>query len=282
MSRTSGACLVAIAVAASAVVNAQSPSTASDTSARAVVAKAVAYLRDYKEKVQFVLADELTTQAVYNPRGALLAERETSGEYFLTYLAAEGGWIGVRDITAVDGVTLEKRDNLRELLTRASFARIGRQLVERNAQYNIGSILRNISDPMMALLLLDDKHRDRCRFERRIVERSAAGTIVTLSFEERDEPTLVRGADGRPIRARGEFVIDAGTGRIVRSVITLKGGPTSGTMTTEFSENEKLGLWVPLTMVEEYHHRTSRTEERVTVRSSYSNYRRFNVSVTIK
>lgn len=263
---------------------AQTPASAPppDTSAKAVVAKAVEYLKSYKQAVQFVLADELTLQDVFNARDKRAAHRETSGEFFLTHLPAEGGWVGVRDIAVVDGVPIQNRDNLRDLLTKASFARIGRQLVDRNARYNIGSVSRNMNDPMLALVILDDKHRHRFRFERRRVEPTPAGPLVTVTFTERDEPTLVRGADGSQIFSKGELVIDAATGRLVRTVITLKDKVTTGTLTTVFTENEKLGLWLPASMDERYDHEIDDVKELVVAKSIYSNYRRFNVNVVIK
>lgn len=272
--------LLTCAIAAPMVARAQAPPP--DTSARAVIAKAAVYLKEYKEAMQFVLCDEATIQDVLNERGGRAAHRETSGEFFLTYLPTEGGWVGVRDIAIVDGVPLEKRDNLRELLTKASFARIGRQLADRNARYNIGSISRNVNDPMLALVILDDKHRDRFKFERRRVEPSATGPMVTITFTERDAPTLVRGSDGRQIFAKGELAIDAATGRLLRTVITLKGGNTTGTLTTVFTENQRLGLWLPASLTENYEHSVGRLAEKVLAHSTYSNYRRFNVNVIIK
>ena len=272
--------LVACAIAAPMVTRAQAPGI--DTSARAVIAKAAVYLKDYKEALQFVLCDEATIQDVLNERGSRAAHRETSGEFFLTYLPTEGGWVGVRDIAIVDGVPLEKRDNLRELLTKASFARIGRQLADRNARYNIGSISRNVNDPMLSLVILDDKHRERFKFDRRRVEPSATGPMVTITFTERDAPTLVRGADGSQIFAKGELVIDAVTGRLLRTSITLKDGKTTGTLTTVFTENQKLGLWLPASLTENYEHTAGRLAEKVLAHSTYSNYRRFNVNVVIK
>jgi hypothetical protein len=253
-----------------------------DTSAKAVIAKAVEYLKEYKEALQFVLADETMIQDVFGNLGRRTAHRETSGEFFLTYAAADRKWVGVRDIAVVDGVPVPKRENLRELLNKAPVARIARQLIDQNARYNIGAIARNMNDPMLALIILDDEHRSRFRFERRHVEPTPSGPLVTVSFTERDEPALVRGADGRQIFAKGELVIDAATGRLVRTVITLKDKETTGTLTTVFAENEKLKLWLPSSMDERYDHYFVRATEAVLVKSTYTNYRKFNVNVVIK
>ena len=54
MSRVSCALILACATVAPAVIHAQTSAPAPDTSARAVIAKAVSYLKDYKEALQFV------------------------------------------------------------------------------------------------------------------------------------------------------------------------------------------------------------------------------------
>lgn len=265
-----------------AALGAQAPEAQPDTSAKAVTARTVQYLKAYKEALKYVLADESTSQLVFNGLGREVGRRQTSGEYFMTYLEAEGGWVGVRDIAKVDGVPIENRDNLRDLLTQATFARIGRQLVERNSRHNIGSILRTFNDPMMPLLIFEDKHRRRCKFDVRKVDRRSSGTMVTVAFTEREDPTLIRSSDGRNIFSKGEFVIDGGTGRVERAEISLKDGATTATMTTVFKENENIGLWVPSELTEDYEHRSRRASERVTAQSAYTNYRRFNVKVVIK
>ena len=272
----------AVLIVAITVAQTPAPVQAPDTSARAVVAKAALHIKEYQEALQFVLADETATQEVFNIRNTRVALRRTTGEFFLAYVAADGGWLAVRDILTVDGTPVEPRDNLRQLLSRGSFASIGRQVADRNARYNLGSIARNFNDPMLALVILDDKHRDRFRFERRRVEPTPSGPVVTVTFAERDRPTLIRGSDGRQIFTKGEMVIDAATGRLRRTVITLKDGATDASLTTVFTENDKLGLWLPASLTERYEHSTRRARELVVAESSYSNYRRFNVNVIIR
>jgi hypothetical protein len=276
-----------------ALALAQSPAQvpAPDTSARAVVAKAAVQIKEYQEALRFVLADEATTQEVFNDNGARLARRTTTGDFFLAYVEADGGWLSVRDILTVDGEPVPARDNVRELLSRGSFARIGRQVADRNARYNLGSVARNFNEPMLALVILDDKHRNRFRFERRRVDTSPAGPVVTVAFTERDRPTLIHGSDGRQIFTKGELVIDAATGRLRRTVITLKEGEVEASLTTTFTENEKLGLWLPATLTERYEYTSNnilttssrqKRREMVVAESTYTNYRRFDVSVIIR
>ncbi len=253
-----------------------------DTSPKAVLAAASGYLKTYQTALEFVLADEITVQEVFDERDRRTARRETSGDFFLSYVAGDGGWLSVRDISKVDGKEVETGDDLRGLLNRGSMARIGRALADRNARYNIGSVTRNFNDPMLALVILDPKHQGRFRFERRDVVTTDAGTLVTLAFTERDRPTLILGSDMSPVFTRGEMTIDAATGRLQRSVITMKDGPTTASLTTTFAKVEKLDLWLPSVLVERYEHATSRQKEQVLVESTYTNFRKFSVTVKIR
>lgn len=271
----------ALLVAAGAVVAAQER-PAVDTSPRAVLAAATTQLKAYQEALQFVLADESAVQEVFNGAGRRVARRVTTGDFFLAYVAADGGWLAVRDISSVDGTTVERRDELRALLTRGSMARIGRAVADRNARYNIGSITRNFNNPMLALFILDPAHQGRFRFERRTVTATPEGMRVVLGFTERDRPTLIQSADGSPVFTRGEVTLDPATGQLLRSVITMKDGPTSASLSTTFTRVEKLDLWLPSLFVERYGHDTSRIREVVTVESTYTNYRKFEATSRIK
>ncbi len=273
---------IVLSLAATSGVHTFAQARPPDTSARAVVNKAAAFVKGYQEALKFVIADEATVQEIFDTDGDRVARRETSGDFFLAYVPAEGGWLSVRDIVTVDGVPVQQRDNLRLLLSRGSFARIGRQIADRNARFNIGAIDRNFNDPMLALVILDNKNRDRFRFSRRTVEQTPDGPVVSVAFTERDRPTLVRGSDGSQIFATGEMTIEATTGRLRQTTITLKDVGTQASMTTVFAEHEIVQLWLPRFLTERYEHTTSRLRELVVAESAYTNYRRFGVSVIIK
>ncbi len=274
--------LVLLCVSAVAPVLAQERVRPVDTSARAVLAAAASHLKAYQESLQFVLADEQTVQEVFDERDRRRARRETSGDFFLAWVPADGGWLSVRDITKVDGKPVEAGEDLRGLLNRGSMASIGRAMADRNARYNIGVVTRNFNEPMFALMILDAKHQSRFRFERKAIERGDAGTSVTLAFTERNRPTLVQAASGGPVFTSGELVLDAATGRLQRSIVIMKDGPTTAQLTTTFAENKKLALWLPATMQERYTHASPRLKELVVVESTYTNYRQFEVTARIR
>lgn len=274
--------LIPLCVAAVASVAAQERARPADTSPRAVLAAAATYLKAYQEALEFVLADEVTVQEVFDERDRRTARRETSGDFFLSYVPADGGWLSVRDISKVDGKPVEAGDDLRGLLNRGSMARIGRAMADRNARYNIGVVTRNFNEPMFALVILDPKNQSRFRFERQSIVVSEDGTLVTLTFTERDRPTLVQGASGGPVFTRGEVTLDAATGRLQRSVVIARDGPTTAQLTTTFTFNEKLKLWLPSVMQERYTHSSPRLKEVVAAQSTYTNYRKFEATARIR
>lgn len=273
--------LIFMFVAAVEPALAQVPARPVDTRPRAVLAAAASYLTAYQEALQFVLADEAAVQEVFDERERRRARRETSGDFFLAWVPAEG-WLSVRDITNVDGKPVQAGDDLRGLLNLGSMSRIGRAMSDRNARYNIGVVTRNFNEPMFALAILDAKNQSRFRFERKAVAPGDTGTLVTLAFTERDRPTLVQAASGGPVFTSGELVLDAATGRLQRSVVVMKDGPTTAQLTTTFTENEKLKLWLPATLQERYTHSSPRLKEVVVVESTYTNYRKFEVTARIR
>jgi len=254
-----------------------------DTSAKAVIARAAAYVKDYQTAWKYLLADEVNIQRVADAAGQPLAGRRTEGDFFLSYVQAEGRWLSVRDVATVDGEPVDDRGDLRELLRIGAYARIGRMVADHNARYNVGSIERNFNDPMLAMVILSDLHRGRFRFTRAGVATTDTGvTLVTITFTERDRPTLVRGADGSQVPASGEFVIEAETGRLRRSRITMKARSITASLSTSFARNETLDLWLPSTLTERYEGTIKGRREVVTVESAYTNYRKFDVNVVIK
>jgi hypothetical protein len=91
-----------------------------------------------------------------------------------------------------------------------------------NARYNIGPVVRNFNDPMLALLPLHEARRRRFSFSQRPApsETSSDGAVL-LTFEERDRPTIVRDTGGRPVFARGDLLVQPATGVVSRTRIAF-------------------------------------------------------------
>jgi hypothetical protein len=262
-----------------------------DLSEKALVSRASQYVAEYEKQFAFLIADETYQQRQFGADRQLLRTRNMRSELFVTYLAADDEWIAVRDVIEVDGQAVTRTD-LRTVLAKSEQIRGAiKDVIARNAQYNIG-LERNFNEPTLALLLLDAKRTGRIRFTRRAVVRDGAETLVTLGFEERERPTLVSSREGMALPSRGEFVIDAATGTVKRTVFQLTRPGIDAKLETTYTRDDRLGLWLPSVFMERYESGTSvgrrprRDEiasyELIECEAAYSNYRRFDVIGRIK
>jgi hypothetical protein len=263
-----------------------------DVSEKAVVAAAARYVASYQQVLTSILADEAYSQEIVEqtprdpdePRA-----RRMQSEIFFMFAPVRHDWMTIRDVLAVDGKPVGDRPDLREALRTLPPYEVAGTFKKHNARYNIGRTFRNFNEPTLSLLVLDDHHRDRFTFERRRVERTATATLVTVAFVERDRPTLIRDPDGASVFVRGEAIVDAGSGAVTRMELTARHNDVRVLLTTDYSRDEHLGLWVPSRFREEYE-RGSRPRalswasqhERIQCDAIYSNFRRFATSVRIK
>ena len=254
-----------------------------DTSPPAVVTAAARYVADYQQQFAFLIADEHYRQTRLTPDGTPYEERTMIGELFLTYVQADRDWIAVHDVAEVNGRPVADRDDLRQLLQQGAEVRgIAGRVAARNATFNIGQVFRNFNEPTLALRVLDDDPRRTFSFDRRRVTPEGDAMLVTLSFRERRRPTIVRGEGARDIESRGELTIEAGTGRIRRTLFEVADRSLRARLDTTYTFDERLDLWVPTMFTERYD--LSRPGERETVlcEAKYTNYRRFLTRGRIK
>ena len=244
-----------------------------------MVAAAAAYVRSYQQQFAFLIADERTVQESFGVKGEAhipLGRRTTRGEIFITFLEGRRHWTAVRDVAEVDGIAVLDRVNLPDLLSREDPDTVARRLFALNARYNIGGVVRNFNDPMLALLPLSDAHRSRFSFDvERADRRDGRAPQVTLAFRERERPTLVRPESGGAAFARGALTIDAGTGTVRHARFTVRYDTIEAELVTEFTREDRLDLWVPSTFSERYMNRVDGIDDLITSTSTYSNYRRF-------
>ncbi len=275
--RTIGSLLVVASVISAAFIRAApaEPQPA-DRSLDAVLGKAAEYLRDYREQLTYVMATERSKQTLVGGFGGRTEETLASDVYFV-YIPADKVWMAVRDVEIVDGKVIKDRDNVRELLN-SGHVGAARALKDRNARYNLGTILRNFNEPTLSLLVLDDQHRNRFTFQR----QGARGSSVTVSFVENAQPTLIIDTGGKPSFSRGDFTIDGSTGRVERANLRVRlSGGIDASLTTTYRADSKLKMWVPATFSEEYI-LGGRRPEKINSESKYSDFSRFDVSIRIK
>jgi hypothetical protein len=265
-----------------------------DVSEKALTSAAVTYVAEYEKQFAFLIADEEYTQTLYDADDRKVKTRVLKAELFLTYLPTDGEWIAVRDVLEVDGEPVKDREDLRALLAKSRETRLVKELTWRNSRYNIGRLERNFNEPTLPLLLLDAKRTPRIRFDRKRVTRENDVTLATLAFEERGAPTLVATRSDGPVRAKGEFLLDAATGTIRRTLFQLNRPGIAVVLETAYLKDDKLNLWLPSVFTEHYESGSNITgmglsrsaaraaREVVKCEARYTNYRRFEVTARIK
>ncbi len=202
------------------------------------------------------------------------------------FAPATRDWMAIRDVVAVDDALLRERPDLREALAALPAREVAAKFKEYNSRFNIGRTFRNFNEPTLSLLVLDEQHRHRFSFDRKRVERDGGTTLVTLAFTEKESPTLIFDLNRGRVFSRGELVIEAETGRVRRGVLSAKIGELSLELMTDYAPDERLAMWVPVTLREHYERgtrsRSGSEYERIRCEASYTNYRRFETSVRIR
>lgn len=262
-----------------------------DTSERAVVSAGGAYVAEYQRQLTSILADELYTQEIVDQRphdANMPRSRRLRSEVFFMFAPATREWMAIRDVLEADGAPLEDRPDLRHALSTRSARDAAGAFKEYNSRFNIGRTFRNFNEPTLALLVLDEEHRHRFSFDRKEVERREGAALVTIAFTEKESPTLIRDVKRGRVFAKGELIIEAGTGRIHRTALTASVGELRVRLVTLYSPDPRLGLLVPSLFTEEYEYGTPRTSarqsdyEKIACSARYTNYRRFETIVRVK
>jgi hypothetical protein len=259
-------------------------------SVSAIVNAATAYVSTYQQQLTSVVADEEYSQDVEAQTSpdtnALRSSRLMKSEVFFMFTPAERHWMTIRDVQTVDGQTPGERHNVRQLLETMPAERVGSGVKASNSRWNIGRIIRNFNEPTLSLLVLDQEHVRRFKFERKGVEITEQGGVATVAFVEKARPTLISGVMTGPTFSRGQFVIETASGRVRHGVLRAEADGVRVELTTEYGPNEKLGIWVPLEFREVYERgregRAVAEYERVRTAATYTNYRRFDVVTRVK
>jgi hypothetical protein len=105
---------------------------------------------------------------------------------------------------------------------------------------------------------------------------TAEGWIV--KFEEVAGPTLVYTTGGGNIFSRGRFWIEPDTGRVLMSEMITEDAHVRGELLVSYQSQPLLGLLVPIELRERYTENAPR-RPTITGQATYSNFRRFEVSV---
>jgi hypothetical protein len=255
------------------------------------------YVAEYQRQLTAIVADEEYVQEIRSQVPAVPEaprSRSTTGEVFFIFTAPAHGWMAIRDVQTVDGAATRERTDVREILRSLPAAQVGEQMRSYNARFNIGRIARNINEPTLALLPLDEVHRSRFRFTTRKRTDVDGRALIWLGFQERESPTLIRGVDGSRIFVKGELLVEMANGRIWETRLSAAVGTINVELTTEYRFDQRLGMMLPVVFRELYEQGTAPTHSRVpepgtavlyeqiACEAKYSNFRRFEVLSRIR
>ncbi|MDP1570951.1 MAG: hypothetical protein Q8L86_13220 [Vicinamibacterales bacterium] len=247
-----------------------------------LVAKARAQVVEFQQAFVLVSFDERYVQRADGElSGVLRGEVRTNltSAYVIARSADGTGWTPFRDVLRVNGYRVHDRDKrLTDLFEKPSptTAAQARRIMDESSRYNIGTVLRTINIPVLAILFLLPEHDARFAFEDGGTDRVGRETARVITFEERQYPTLVRTNHGLDQPSSGRFWIDPATGRVLKTEHITEGAEIEATIATTYRWDEKLSMMVPARMDEEY--RGYFATGRIRGTATYSNYRRFSVA----
>jgi hypothetical protein len=266
------------------------------------------YVRGFQHDFATVLSDESYQQKeMYSSRIAgkekvTRAERAMQSEMLFLWLPEEREWLAVRNVLSVDRKAVpDSRARLEQWLANSTPGAMGRlrNLRDEGARFNIGRLGRNLSDPTLALKVVDPAYQSRFDFTLDGSELINGIAVVKLAFIEREQTPTMISVDGHAVTSKGAIWATP-SGIVMRTRLELTDPRTliDASMLVFYGRDGKLGGWLPVRMEEEYSQHAEQPtvapflngqnvvvangyRETVTCSASYTNYRRFETSARI-
>lgn len=259
-----------------------------------VLTRSAQYVAGFRKQLSGIVAEEIYEQTVVEisriPQGYVRNPyRKLKSDLLLIKAGGTDRYVELRDVFEIDAVPVHKEQGRLEALLRdgsqSADAKIG-EIIQASAKYNIGSITRNVNTPLMALQFLDAANQSRFRF-RHVpksapvfgdpADRAANDTAVfrvstemwTISYEERERPTIIRRPGGRDQPSKGRFWINPSDGSVLISELIVDGGGVLATITVSYQSEPLMGFLVPVEMRETY----IRNPERISGHAKYGKFR---------
>jgi hypothetical protein len=261
---------------------------------KTVLRRAADYAGNYHVLLSTIVAEERYVQrtgpdlapSLLLP-GTRPVERERvlrSDFVIVSGLDAGSRWLAVREVLELDGQPVEgEHGRIEKILGDRSTGAATRlrALADAQAKYNLGDLYRTINVPTFPLeFLLPDRQR-RFRFKRSGTANVHGTEVWTITFQERERPTLIRTPEGTDVVSTGVFWIDPQTGAVLRT--ELRAGENMNRrfraiILVGYARHERFDMLLPDDMNELYITGRARIEGHAT----YGKFRRFEVDTRIK
>jgi hypothetical protein len=277
--------LLAVAIA---VPSAQAP-TLDD-----VLKRTSRYAAEFHKQLSGIVAEETYFQEIADTSRAAggfgtKQTRTLKSDLLLVRPADTDRYVELRDVFELNGEPVRDRQTRLEKLlgdgSASARASIG-SIIAQSARYNLGSVVRNINTPLMALMFLDAENQKRFKFKH--VEKAApvfaaaedkAGNdasvfrvsteMWTIEYQEHGRGTIIRDTHGRDRPAHGRFWINPNDGSVLISELVIDTGGVIATISVSYQSEPLMGFLVPVEMRETY----IRYGERISGRAEYGKFR---------
>lgn len=285
--RHAGPALVVTIVALALALFVRPASAQGSLSVKDVMRRVEDYVASYGEKASIVVCTERYIQEATRSAGDRPDARTLTSDFAIVKADTIRGWLGFRDVLAVDGKTVADREDRLARVLMASEGRYdeAQRLSDESARYNIGAVERNFNVPTAALFFFVPDNHDRFKFSaRRGVAEDGSREIA---FSERPGSALIHTPDWRPIPTSGTIRVLPQNGVVVRTLLNVdsKQGALRGIgrIDVRYARVDQLGMWLPASMDESFEVSPRKgVWSRVTGHAEYSNYRTFTTSGRIK
>jgi len=252
-----------------------------DPELQALVDATAAYLDDYLRSFTSVVAEETYEQMLTRQRDVTdRLTRRLKSDFLLVQLPGQG-LVSFRDVFEVDGKPVRDRDDrLRRLFLESPDDALdtARRVLDEGARYNLGRVVRNVNQPMLALKFLAPEHLSALDLSLGGEERVDGVMVRRLDFRETGTPTVVTGSDQKDRPSSGSFWIEPATGHIVKTTVRNTVGFYSAETTVIFRPFDESGLLAPSEMRESY----ISAGERIYGTATYSNFRHFQIKTDVE
>jgi hypothetical protein len=256
------------------------PAVSIESDLRSVLRRTGEYVEEYHDNLTTVVADELYVQRLSRGSAGETQTRTLKSELAIARGETEDGWFAIRDVLEVDGQPVGERSQIDALLRvpRARLRTAAFAIAVEQMKYNLGAVSRTINVPTLPLMFLLPDHQTRFRFRSGGTATMSGTTVILISYEERERPTIIRTPNGRSVVSRGTLWIDQAKGRVLKTeLVTNEPRGLKAVITVDYEYDTRLNLLVPATMSESY----ATAEEEITTTATYSNFRRFEADARI-
>jgi hypothetical protein len=256
-----------------------------------ILARVTDYLVRFENTIQGIVAEEHYVQDSDKSDRPFVTHRELKSDLLLVRTeGSDFGYVQFRDVFLVDGDAVRDRsDRLTKLFLNSSNStrRQASDIMNESARYNIGNVERNINVPLIALMMLDPKHRSRFKYsvdgDRKGVPRgmpkSPAFTLAadawTIEFEETATPTMIRG-DDQDAKSHGRVWVDPDTTRVLMTELVVEAKTVRSTIRVSYQSEPIAGLLLPVEMRETYV--VKKRFYTLEGSATYGNFRQFSVT----